>query len=191
MVNKELLGGLSLIICAAGNVVYIRSILQGKTKPHAFSWAVWALLSLMVFYAQYIKGAGAGAWVTGLITVLNIAIAVLALKYGEKDIRRSDWVSFICALLVVPVWYVTDDPLLAVIIIIIIDAFGYYPTFRKCFYNPYQENMTLYVTGGLQVPFSLLAMGEYSLVNILYPLSLVIGNTALIIMVLYMRKVRA
>ncbi|HEU5047743.1 MAG TPA: hypothetical protein VFT64_07860 [Rickettsiales bacterium] len=185
---KTLIGYCSLVAAAISYVFYLRSVLQGRTKPHAFSWTTWGILTSIAFYAQYTNEAGAGAWATCLVAAFCFLVALLAFFIGEKDIRRSDCIMFVGALCILPVWYATKNPLTAVIMVAVIDAFGgYYPTFRKSYYKPHQEMLQLYIIGLIQVILSLFAMEHYYLVNIFYPLFIICGNTAFIAMVVWRR----
>ena len=83
---KTILGIIAVIIALAGYVPYFRDIFRGKTKPHAFSWLVWASLTGIAFFGQIFDKGGAGAWVTGFTAVVSFAIFFLALKKGEKNI---------------------------------------------------------------------------------------------------------
>ena len=65
-VYKELLSGTAIVLTFVIFVPYIRSILQGRTKPHVFSWFIWALGTFVVFLAQLAGGGGMGAWAIGV-----------------------------------------------------------------------------------------------------------------------------
>ncbi len=40
---KELLSACAILLTLIAFFPYIRSILQGKTRPHAFSWVTWSV----------------------------------------------------------------------------------------------------------------------------------------------------
>lgn len=189
MLSKDIFGYLSITVALASYVFYFASVIRGQTKPHAFSWITWSIITFIVFYAQYSNDAGPGAWGTGIIALSCAVVAVMAFFWGEKDIRKSDWVMFISALVIIPVWCFTSNPMLAVIMSIMIDAFGgYYPTFRKSWHKPHEEQLQLYIIGVPQLVCTLLAMEHYYLVNILYPLFVLIGNVSFVLMVLWRRR---
>jgi hypothetical protein len=142
----------------------------------------------MAFYAQYTNAAGPGAWATGLVAVSCFAVAIIALFRGEKEITKSDWATFIGALMIMPVWYFTKNPLIAIILIMLIDLCGYYPTFRKSYYKPHEESIIVYIMGVLQVSISICAMENYYLVNILYPIFIMFINTSFVCLVICRRK---
>ena len=189
MLTKECLGYLSLVIALVGQVLYLWSIARKHSKPHAFSWLIWSVLNIIAFFAQYSKGAGPGAWATAFTAFACFSVTAWALFQGEKDITRSDRITFIGALMTVPVWYFTQNPLCAVMLIILIDALGYWPTFRKSYFRPREEMISTYVLGTVKFIFSLLAMENYSLVTALYPAFMIAGNTVFIAMVVWRRSV--
>lgn len=182
------LGVFAIALGFVGYAPYFRDIFLGKTKPHAYTWFVWGLLTGIAFVGQMVDGGGAGAWVTGVTAAMCMVIVLFALKWGEKQITISDKVSLVGALVAVGLWYMTDDPLLAVVIITVIDLFGFYPTFRKSFYKPGEETMATYVIGGLKFFIALFALGNYSVVTVLYPLSLVVSNWVFVVMIAIRRK---
>lgn len=188
--DKEILGYLSLLTAFISYVLYFRSVLKGKTRPHAFSWFIWGILTSIAFAAQYANGAGAGAWATCFVALYCFTVAVLAVFMGEKDIKKSDYITFSLALMILPLWYLMHDALTAVIMIILIDALGgYYPTFRKSWHKPGEETLTLYIISIFQLLLSLLAMQNYALVNILYPVFIILANSAFAAMVWLRRKI--
>lgn len=142
---KELFSSLAILITMVAFAPYIRSIIQGSTKPHVFSWVIWGLTTLLVFLAQLEAKGGIGAWPIGLSGCITIVIALLAyLKKADNSITRTDWVFFVLALSSLPVWYVTSDPLWSVIILTVVDLMGFAPTFRKSFYKPHSESIMFF-----------------------------------------------
>lgn len=188
-VSKELLGGLAVAIGLFGYAFYVRGILQGKVKPHAFSWFVWGLLTAIAFVAQVAEGGGAGAWVTGVTALFSFGFAIVGLRASSRIfIAKSDWVFFVSALLAIPVWYLTGNPLWSVIIISVIDAVAFAPTFRKAFHHPETENGWTYVLSGLKFVVGLLALESLTWTTVLYPVSLVLANLAFVVMLVWRHK---
>jgi hypothetical protein len=142
----------------------------------------------IVFLAQLSKGAGAGAWVTGFSAAACVLIAGLFVTRGEKNITKSDWLAFVGAIITIPVWYFTHDPLWAVILATAIDAMAYYPTFRKSYFKPYEENFFTYSMDTFKWIVALFALGNYSATTMLYPLFLLLANSALVSMILWRRR---
>ncbi len=183
-----LLGLLATVVGGIGYFRYLRDIFRGKTKPHAFSWFVWGLLTSIAFAAQIVSHAGPGAWVTGLTAIVCLGISVLGLLKGNYQFDALDWWSLSGALLGIAVWKLTNEPLLAVIFVTITDTIGFVPTFRKGYRLPYEETLSHYILASLKFLISLPALSALTLVNWLYPVSLILGNGVFAIMLIVRRK---
>ncbi len=83
MEYKIFLGYLAVIIGIVSYVPYITNIFRGKTKPHAFSWLVWSVLTGIAFAAQVVEHGGAGSWITGSTALTCVVIFILALFKGN------------------------------------------------------------------------------------------------------------
>ncbi len=185
---KIILGIIAVIIGLISYFPYIRNIFRGKTKPHAYSWLVWTILTGTAFFVQILNKGGAGAWVTGLTAVFCLVVFILALKKGEKNITLSDKLSLGSAFLALLIWYLTSNPLIAVILIIIIDALGFYPTFRKSYHKPHEETAIMFFLAGLKFGIAIIALESYTPITYLFPVYLVISNWILVSMLLIRRK---
>ncbi|QQG52467.1 MAG: hypothetical protein HY931_04070 [Candidatus Falkowbacteria bacterium] len=186
--NKILLGLISSVIAVGAYIPYFRDIFKGKTKPHIFSWFIWGLLGGITYIAQVVKGAGAGSWANGLTALICLVIAGLSITRGEKNITLTDKLSFGGAILALILWFLTKNPLSAVILACVIDTLAYVPTFRKAYKKPFEETLPAFITTTIGIIISLLALEAYSATTWLYPTVLVISNSLFIVMLLLRRK---
>jgi hypothetical protein len=180
---------ISIIIGIVATYPYIRDVFRGKTKPHLYTWLVWGISAAIIFIAMLSDGAGIGAWVTGFFVIKCIVYCILALKWGEKDITRSDSVCLAACLLSIPVWMITNDPLYAVILLVAIEAIAFYPTFRKSWLKPGEETISNYNIGIIQSALSLLALQNYTALTMLYASSIIAQNFVFILYLLWRRRV--
>lgn len=186
--NEEFFGILSVIISLSAAFIYLRSIFLGKTKPHFCTHFVWALSSLIVCLAQVHEEAGPGAWVTMINTVFFCSTTLLSLKYGERSVTRGDHVSLTFSLIAIIPWVLTNNPLWSVILITLIDVVAYYPTLRKSWTKPTEENLTTYGLSGVEYGLSIPAMQVTNLTTVLYPLAIIGSNIVLICLCLIRRN---
>jgi hypothetical protein len=179
---KIVLGILATAMTIWAHIPYFKETLKGKNKPHIFTWIIWTLLTFIATAAQIVGGAGPGAWVTFVTGLICVAITLAALKHGEKRITRSDWIIFIASLSAIPLWLLTSDPLLSVILVTAIDISAVYPTFRKSWIKPFEENTYMY---GFNIPrhiFSIAAIQTISPVTAIYPAGLLVMNIVMYFM---------
>ena len=94
----------------------------------------------------------------------------------------------ILALASLPFWYLTSNPLWAVVLLTLVELLGFGPTIRKAYYLPHEENRLFFLLFMLRNIFTLLALEHYSLTTVLVPVSVNISCLFLIIMISYRRK---
>lgn len=187
---KHLASMLAILIIFIAYFPYIRAILQGRVKPHVFSWVIWAATTSIVFLVQLTEEGGAGAWPIGVSGIITILIALLAFVHrSDNSITRSDWLFFMAALSSLPVWYFTADPLWAVIILTLVDMLGFGPTFRKAYFYPFEEQASFFALFMLNYILVLFALESYSLTTVLFPAALALACLLITIMLLYRRRV--
>lgn len=185
---KTYVGFAAIIVAVVSYVPYFRDIFAGKTKPHAFTWLVWAVLNGIAFAGQVQGNGGAGAWAVGFTTLATFSIFILALFKGEKDIRRFDWLCLIGSALSLIPWIITNDPLISVVLITIIDVFGFMPTIRKSIKRPHQETLSTFILSTLKYGLVVVALGEYSLVTLLFPLTIALLNGLFVVLLIVRRR---
>ena len=189
---KQLLGAIAIGLTIIAYYPYIRSIIQGKTKPHVFSWVIWGTSTCIVFLAQLADKGGAGAWVIGFSGIISIYVAFLAyIKRSDSSITRIDWLFFIVAMTALPIWYLTSDPLWAVVILTTVDVLGFVPTFRRSYTRPFEEQLMFYVVMAVRNLFVVSALENYSLTTVLFPATIAVVCLIFSLMVVYRRQMMA
>lgn len=169
---------------------YIRSIHQGRTRPHVFSWVIWGLTTFLVFFAQLAGGGGAGAWVIGLSGVITLYIAVLAcVKRADFSITALDWVFFCGAISALPFWVATSDPLVAVVILTVVDVAGFGPTVRKVWHRPQEESAGFFALFTVRNLLVILALEKVTVTTALFPAAVGVACLLLIALMGWRRRV--
>lgn len=186
---KELFSALAILLTFIAFLPYIRSILKGETKPHVFSWVIWGSTTFVVFLAQLADKGGAGAWPIGVSGIITIYVAILAyLKKSDITITVTDWLFFIAAMMSLPFWYFTSDPLWAVVILTTVDVTGFGPTFRKAYRNPFEENPAFYSIFMVRNIIATVALEHYSVTTVLFPAATGAACLLLVLMMLFRRR---
>lgn len=187
---KLMFSGLAIALTFVAFVPYIRSILKGKTRPHVFSWFIWGITTVIVFFAQLEAKGGIGAWPIGISGAITVGVAVLAFyKRADISITRTDWLFFSVALASLPFWYLTSDPLWTVVLLTVIDLLGFGPTIRKAYEFPHQESQLFFISFMLRNVFAILALEHYSVTTVLFPLSIAAACSVLLILVAWRRRI--
>jgi hypothetical protein len=186
-----LFGGAAGVLAVLQYGPYMRDILKGKTRPHAFSWFVWGIPAAIVFLAQVLEGGGVGAWATGITALLCTGIFFLSLRYGEPSITMFDWLCLGGSLLATALWAITKEPLGAVLLVTASDLLAFGPTIRKSFAKPNEETLNTYVTSGIKWSLSVFALASFNPVTLTYPIAMIFGNWGFAVFLAYRRSFSA
>ena len=176
---QELLGYASGLLITISAVPYISDIFRLKTKPERATWFIWSVLLTIAFFAQFAKG---GTWsliTTGIDGLIVIIIFILSIKYGMGGASRLDIVALIVSGIGLVLWYLTNEPLYALLITIVIDMLASMLTVVKTYKEPSTETFSAYMicgTGGLLGAF---AVGTLNFSLIIFPLWICVMNYAI------------
>jgi hypothetical protein len=186
--TKELLGILSVLFAFMNAVLYLRTVFAGKTRPHAFTWGVWCLISGVIFAVQVAEGAGSGAWLQAFNIISCGFIMVMGITRGDRDYTRRDWAALALSIFSIPLWLMMGDPLLSVLLLCAIDAVAFLPTIRKSWHKPYEEPALPYTLWGMSSVLSVASIESYSWQTIFYPAFLAALNFVFTAMLLARRR---
>jgi len=187
---KQVFSALAIALTLVAFYPYIRGILQGSVKPHVFSWVIWGSATFVVFLAQLQAGAGVGAWPIGLSAGITASIAVLAfLKRSDVTVTRIDWFFFLSALSSLPLWYFTENPLWAVVVLTTVDLLGFGPTVRKVYDFPHSESLVFFGMFMLRNLLVVAALERYSVTTWLFPVAVAVACGLLITLMAVRRRV--
>ena len=169
---------------------YARTVFKKETKPHLYTWLIWFVTQAVAVVGMWAGGGGLGAIALTVGTICVFMVMLLSLRYGTKNITKSDTIILVLALAAVFVWVQLDNPLLAVIMVTLIDLAGYVPSWRKSMREPWSENLYSWSISPLAYVFAIAALAEYNLLTLMYPISIVVANYILVaICLMYRPKV--
>lgn len=185
---EHIFGLLGTALSFSGYVPYFIALRKKTAKPHAFSWLLWAFLNAVVFAAQITEDGGAGAWAIGVCAGVNLLLGLYALKYGEKNMTRGDWIIFIVSLASIPLWMMTKDPLYSVLLVSAINMAGFVPTIRKSWAKPHEEVALTFLLTGTGFLCSIAALENLVFVNYFYPLVIGVADVGFVLMLWCRRR---
>jgi hypothetical protein len=186
--HKTAIAIITVAIAFISYIPYFRDMLSGKTKPHAFSWLIWAVLNGIAYIGQVHDKGGAGSWPLGFTVLAMTAIFLVSLKKGEKDIRPFDWFCLVAAGLALIPWLLADSPLISIILVTVIDLLGFMPTIRKVYKKPHEETLFTHVLSTIKYGLILVALQAYTAVTVLFPLAVFIADALLVVLIVVRRK---
>ncbi len=185
---KSIISIVAVILTIVGYAPYIRDIFRRKTVPHTFTFFIWGFASLITYALQVVGGAGVGSWVTLAASLICIFIFFLGLKYGNKEIARSDVVFFLLSLIALFLWLVVKQPVASVILIVLVDILGFAPTVRKSWNKPYSETLFTYELCVVRHGLSVFALQQFNTLTLLYPIVWTLANLVFSVILILRRR---
>lgn len=166
----------AVIVASVRYGTYFYTIYQGKTKPHAFSWLLWGSVTGVGTFVQFEMDAGPSTWALAFVSITCLLISIFAFFIGEKDYTKSDWGALTLCILAIPVWQMTENPLIALFIIMTIDILTYWPTIRKSYNKPDTEPPISCALAGMRYGLMLFAVPNPTWETLMYPFFLMITD---------------
>lgn len=174
---KILFAFLAAFLAILGNVSYLVGMFKGRVRPHPYTWFVWSIISGTVFVGQVVKGAGWATLPFAVSEIFTIIIFLYSLKFGFRNIKRTDTYFLIAALLGIIPWFMTNDPTISVIIMVTIDLIAFIPTLSKAWNHPETESAALYSSNVARHSFALVALSSYNIATTFHSIAMIITNT--------------
>jgi hypothetical protein len=185
---KDIVGIVAVVLTFIAYIPYISDTVKGKTKPHLYSWFIWAFVTFIIFALQVFGHAGAGAFMTLATAVLSLTVFILGMRNGEKNITKFDTIIFIVALIATGIWIFTKQPMISNFLIVTINALANLPTIRKSWIKPYSETLFSWVVSSVRNFLGIIALENYSVLTWLYPVSNLLTNILVTLLLIVRRK---
>ena len=186
--TKTMLTTVSVLSALLSYIPYFRDIFKGKTRPHAFTWLVWCVMTTSAYFTQLADGGGVATWVLAFTAITNFFIFAIALYKGETDITTTDWFCLFGAFIGLALFAFNEDEMLSVIIVSSVNLIGFIPTVRKSMLRPQQETATTFAFTSLKYFFSILALEHFNLGTVLFPATVGFTNALFVVLLLVRRQ---
>lgn len=167
---------------------YIQNTLNGETKPHAFSWLIFSIVTGIAFIAQISRGGGIGSLLTGFSALVCFIVFILALTKGTRHFDRVDWILLIGSLFSIILWVITSEPLISVLIVCIIEVVAFIPALRKGYNKPFEETLFTYIINIIRFTLGIISLNTFSAVTVLFPATVLFVNIIFVSTLAYKRK---
>ena len=169
----------------AAAAAYIRSMFKGDTMPNRVTWLMWAIAPLIATAASVSSGVN---W--AVIPVFMSGFCPLLIFLASFFTRKAYWkpskLDYLCgglSGLAIVLWYITQEPNLAITLAIGSDAFAAVPTLIKAWENPKTESVWPYLIGIFSPLTSFAAATVWSFNELAFPMYLIVMNTVLVVSV--------
>ena len=167
-------------------LVYIRSMFKGQTRPNRVTWLMWTVAPFTATFAAFSSGATWAAlpvFMSGLSPLLILSASFLNNRAYWK-LTTFDYACGVLSALALVLWYVTENPNVAIVFAIFSDALAAMSTLRKAWLVPKTESLWPFAVGVFSPMTSFLVAPEWTFSEIAFPAYLIAINVLLVFSVL-------
>lgn len=165
---------------------YVPSILRGETKPNRATWIIWNITNIILLVSYFSVGARTTIFLPTIYAINGLIVLILSIRYGVSHWSRLDYWSLFVAGISLVIWFITKNPLTALLMNLLMDSVGYLPTLKKIFYDPLSENRTAWTFTTLGSFINFFALTSLSFGIIVYPIIIFTMNA--IVLIIFYRK---
>jgi len=126
----------------SGSLVYIVKTIRGETKPNKITWFMWSVAPIIGTFATINTGvtwAVLPVFMSGFGPFL-IFCSSFVNKNAYWKLEKFDYLCGVFSLLALGLWYITKDPVIAIIFSIMSDGAAAIPTLVKAWKYPETES---------------------------------------------------
>lgn len=168
---------------------YFYDIYKWKTKPHAFSWLIWFVVSWIGFAIQVFENWWIWSSVLWFVSATCLALTIIWFYQRQIQYWVLDWVSLFLAAISICLWIFTKNPFYSVLLISFIDFLGCVPTYKKIYYQPESETLFTWYFMDIRLLIWIVALSTYSFNTVFYPFAMFTVNAIAILLIHYRRAV--
>ena len=172
----------TLILSLISPILYTKSMLQRKAKPHRVTRLIVWLASLAGILGVLHNSNIAGQIFAFIFFARATYLLIMSFVYGVGGTTKLDISCLIIGILALVLYLVTGSGLLAVVLGILADLIGYIPTFMKTYRMSSSEDPTFFAIEGLGAFFGIIAVGSLQ-VGILFPMYFVLCSVTVLVLI--------
>jgi len=168
-----------------GICIYIKDTLKGITKPNRITWLGWSIppmIATIVAFSSGVQWSTLPVFMTWFWPFL-VFLASFVNKQSYWKLGVPDYLCWIFSLLALILWYISKDPVIAIIFAIIGDAFAAIPTIKKAWAHPETETMSTYASTIFMITTSFLALRLFTFTELAFPIYLLFTSCTLVILI--------
>lgn len=165
----SLLGSLIIFF---GDTTYLLETIHGKVKPNRVTWLIWGIAPMIAFIATISKG-------VGIISIVTFAfgfapfLIFFATFLNKQAYWKTTTFDYICggfSILALVMWFITQEPNVAIAFSILADFLAFIPTYKKALFEPESESSKVYFYCALGSGIALLSLRSLIFAEYAFPL---------------------
>lgn len=153
------------LFAASSYLFYLYGTVRSGIRPQRATWFIWSSVAILLLLGLLAKGERTMIWIPWAYAVGSSIIFATSIFYGVGGWSKLDRWCIACAVTSIVVWRILGTPEMPILINLVADLMGAFPTIIKSWRQPETEHNVgwiLFTAGNL---FNLLAVEHWNLAN--------------------------
>ncbi|HRC28114.1 MAG TPA: hypothetical protein PKV96_01885 [Candidatus Saccharimonas sp.] len=184
------IGIFAVILISISDLSYVKAIWRRQAQPHRYTWFIFLMTALVIFWSQFALGSRDSLFVFGWFVVVNLTIFCLSLTRG-RGVGGLDWpnsIALIVALASITLWFTMSSALMALICILVADTIGITLSLIKTWRDPSSEPLMMWGLGSVATALNVAAVGSPEWFLYLAPIHLFLCDVLMATTIMVRRK---
>ncbi len=180
---------IGVTISLIGHLLYIRSIINGYSKPNLVSWVVWMIAPFIGVFFQLKAGATLSVlpvFMAGFGPLIIITTALLV-KNAIWKVKSFDIYCGALSVVALLVYLWTNNLGISILFAILSDALAFIPTMVKAWSFPYTESPHAYLWSIFSNTLGLLIINNWVFTIYSFSVYLILANI-IMVSIIYRKK---
>ncbi|HSX00261.1 MAG TPA: hypothetical protein VLH38_04460 [Patescibacteria group bacterium] len=169
-------------------IIYIVSILRGKSRPHRMTRLLILVISGLSLGALAASHDHAGIWLAYVSSGQSIVLWLLSLKRGMGGSERLDMICFGLCFMGIGLWLYSGESLFGLVMSIVADFVACVLSLKKTLRLPHTESWLFYLLDVFAAA-SIVSASVHTTEALLYPIYILLINAAYVAIILWPRKI--
>lgn len=180
----------AVVINFVGQVIYLKSIVFGNTKPNSVSWVIWTLAPFIGVFLQLKAGAKLSVlpvFMAGFGPLLVVIFSSLY-KRARWKVTQFDLICGAISILSLILYIATHNLAISIVFAILSDGLAAIPTLIKSWKFPESESPSIYLFGVISNIIGLMIIKNWQFAIYSFGAYIIILNI-LIVIFIYRKKI--
>lgn len=171
---------LSVLVGVAGLYPYIKSTISGSVRPQLVTWSIWTVLAGVLTLAALLQHQIASAMLSAQALIGCGLVVAFGWGRGYVSLTKLDIACLVGATTGIGSLLILQDPTIALLVAVAVDAVAFIPTLRHAWISPDEESLTSYALGAAAASLALTVaiMRHTNIDGVAYPLYSLVFNGA-------------
>jgi len=176
---------LAAVLTFASSIPYAIAVMRKQAQPVKATWIVWATIDTITFVAMWMKGV-LNFHMAGIIVCVWL-ITLPTLRHGKPGWSRLDIGCLLVAFAGIGLWFVSGDPLTALVVSLATMLIAAVPTFISAWQDSSREPRAPWLMGAVASLCSVITIPHWTLADALQPFVFLFIN-GMVALILCIRK---